>query len=315
MYVSYVCTRSTEGVSTPGSKSRPAQGLADHVGSFLCGEQAQQNQKGNWNQEPWGYLRIMWRHFINKALRRQILVWTSPSWKTIPGGTVWELQNHLWFHHWIMFHQNSHCSAFSTEIWTSRFRQLNLDVRVFVNAHKVSYLLFSCCSRRGWINCRSCVSLTQVFWIPLDSHLKRHQSHTSGHWPVPKPLDATQAALWCYVQCGWIPQETLLLLQHLPPQGFVCARTAASVFISKLPLQSLCFFLPSHRCLILTAQRAVDQALSNSAGAFANKEIVMPVRFLWVERSHLQPPMKWHDKLFISAFLSFSVYIQNMNVL
>lgn len=102
---------------------------------------------------------------------------------------------------------------------------------VFVNAHKVSYLLFSCCSRGGWINCRSFASLIQVFWIPLDSHPERHQSHTSGHWLVPKLLGAAQAALWCYVQCRQIPQETLLLLQHLSPWGFVCA---ASGFSSKL---------------------------------------------------------------------------------
>lgn len=150
---------------------------------------------------------------------------------------------------------------------------------VFTNAHKVSYLLFSYCSRRGWINCRSRASLIQVSWIPLHSPLERHQSHTSGNWPVPKLLDAAQAALWCYVQCRGIAQETLLLLQHLPPRGSVCARAAASGFISKLSLQSLCFFFPSHRYLILRAQRAVDQAC-DSVGASANKEIVMAVCFL-----------------------------------
>lgn len=146
----------------------------------------------------------------------------------------------------------------------------------------------------------------QVFWVPW----KAPATHIR---PVPKLLDAAKAALWCYVHCKQIPQETLLLLQHLPPWELVCARAAASGFSSNLSLQTPCFFFPSHRCLILTAQRAVDQAC-DSVGASANKEIVMAVPFLWVERSHLQPPMKWHDKLFIFA-LSFNVYIQNMNVL
>lgn len=182
---------------------------------------------------------------------------------------------------------------------------------VFVNAHKVSCLLFSCCSRRGWINCRSCASITSVLDSSRQSPWKAPVTYIR---PVPKVLDDVQAALWCCVHCRQIPQQTLLLLQHLSPWGSVCARAAASGFSSKLSLQSLSFFFSSHRCSILTAQSTVDQAC-DSVGASANKEIVMALRFLWVERSRLQPPMKWHDKLFISAFLSFNVYIQNMNVL
>lgn len=184
---------------------------------------------------------------------------------------------------------------------------------VFVNAHKVSYLLFSCCSRGGWINCRSFASLIQVFWIPLDSHPERHQSHTSGHWLVPKLLGAAQAAFWCYVQCRQIPQETCSFCNISHHEGLSVLQVVSAPSWN-LSLQSLCFFFPSHRCLILTARRAVDQAC-DSVGASANKEIVMAVRFLWVERSQLQPPMKWHAQLFIFAFLSFNVNIQNMNVL
>lgn len=150
----------------------------------------------------------------------------------------------------------------------------------------------------------------QAFWINLDSHLERHQRHT----PDPCPNCWMMYRQHFGAACRRIPQHTLLLLQHLPPWGSVCARAAASGFSSKLSLQSLCFFFPSHRCSILTAQRAVDQAC-DSVGASANKEIVMAVRFLWVERSHLQPPMNWHDKLFIFVFLSFNIDIQNMNVL
>lgn len=182
---------------------------------------------------------------------------------------------------------------------------------VFVNAPRVSYLLFSCCSRRGWINCRSCASMTSILDLSRQSPWKAPVTYSR---PVPKLLDAAQAALWCSVHCRRIPQETLLLLQHLPPWRAVCARAAAGGFSSKLSSQYLCCFFPSHRYLILTAQRAVDQAC-DSVGASANKEIVMAIRFLWVERSHLQPPMKWHDKLFIFPFLSFKVYIQNINVL
>lgn len=68
---------------------------------------------------------------------------------------------------------------------------------VFVNAHKVSCLLFSCCSRRGWINCRSCASMTSVLDQSRQSPWKAPETYTR---PVPKLLDDVQAALWCCVQ-------------------------------------------------------------------------------------------------------------------